>query len=221
MPGWLVAVIIVVVVAVVVLAVLTMLKRRRDEQRSARLRDKFGPEYDRTLDRAGSEKEAERDLQRRAEQRERLNIRPLSPQSRERYTERWERSQTLFVDDPAAAIGDADRLVREVMEERGYPVDDFDRRADDISVDHPHLVEHFRGAASIAHRSRRESISTEDQRQAMVHYRRLFEELLVVEHPTAQPTQATQRTEQQPVEQARPVEGERPPVERTVGEPPR
>jgi hypothetical protein len=219
MPGWLVAVIIVVVVAVVVFAVLAMLKRRKDAERSARLRDRFGPEYDRTLDRSDSEKEAERDLERRAEQRERLTSRPLSPESRERYSGRWERSQALFVDDPTAAIGDADRLVREVMEERGYPVDDFDRRADDISVDHPHLVEHFRGAASIAHRSRRESISTEDQRQAMVHYRRLFEELLVVEQPTAQQAPTTQQ--HQPVEQARPVQGEQPPAERTVGERPR
>jgi hypothetical protein len=215
MPGWLVAVIIVVVVAVVVFAVLAMLKRRKDAERSARLRDRFGPEYDRTLDRSDSEKEAEQDLQRRAEQRERLDIRPLSPESRERYSGRWDRSQALFVDDPTAAIGDADRLVREVMEERGYPVDDFDRRADDISVDHPHLVEHFRGAASISHRSRRESISTEDQRQAMVHYRRLFEELLVA----AQQAPTTQQ--HQPVEQARPVQGEQPPAERTVGERPR
>jgi hypothetical protein len=218
--GWVVAVIVVVVVVIAILLVLSMLKRRRDAERSAKLRDKFGPEYDRTLERSDSEKEAERDLARRAEQRDRLNIRPLSPQSRERYTERWERAQTLFVDDPTAAIGDGDRLVREVMDERGYPVDDFDRRAEDISVDHPHLVEHFRGASSIAQRSRRESISTEDQRQAMVHYRRLFEELLVVEQPTAQ--QPVAQEQPQPVEQARPVEGEaRPPAERTVGERPR
>jgi hypothetical protein len=217
--GWIVAVIIVVVVIVAVVAVLATLKRRKDAERSARLRDRFGPEYDRTLDRSGSEKEAERDLERRADQRERLDIRPLSPESRQRYSERWDRSQALFVDDPTAAIGDADRLVREVMGERGYPVDDFDRRADDISVDHPHLVEHFRGASSIAHRSRRESISTEDQRQAMVHYRRLFEELLVAEHP-AQTGGAAPPTREQPVEQARPAEGERPPAERTVGERP-
>ena len=188
MPGWLVAVIIVVAIAVAIAAIFAIVTRRRREQRTSRLRERFGPEYERTLERADGQKAAERDLERRAEQREKLDIRPLAPAARERYAQRWEQAQRHFVDDPAAAIADADTLVREVMSERGYPVDDFDQRADVISVDHPHLVENFRGASGIAHRSRRDRISTEDQRQAMVHFRGLFDELLGGEAAAGAPT---------------------------------
>src|SRR5437763_8213524 len=173
--GWIVAII---VVAIVVVAALALLAARR-RTRTNNLRDRFGPEYDRVADRADGRRDAEKELERRQDRREQLDIRPLAPAARERFADRWEQTQTLFVEDPHAAITQADRLVTEVMRERGYPVeDDFERRAGDISVDHPHLVDNYRGAHGIAHRSGTEGISTEDQRQAMVHFRGLFDELL-------------------------------------------
>jgi hypothetical protein len=186
MDTWLIVVIVVVVLLLIAAAALAAMRRKRQEQRSAQLRDRFGPEYDRTLERGDGRKSAEEDLERRAEQHDRLQLRPLAPAARERFTGRWNDAQNRFVDDPELAIGEADTLVREVMRERGYPVDDFERREEDLSVDHPHLVENFRGASSIAQRSRRERVSTEDQRQAMVHFRSLFDELLVTDDAAGQ-----------------------------------
>lgn len=175
MPGWLVAVIIAVVVIIILVAVLSAMRKKKTD----RLQDRFGPEYDRTIARADGKRDAEKDLDARAERRAELNIRPLPAASRDRYQQEWDQTQAHFVDDPRGSISDADRLVHQVMEERGYPVgDDFERNADDVSVDHPHLVENFRGAHDIAEESKRGEVSTEDQRQAMVHYRSLFSELL-------------------------------------------
>jgi hypothetical protein len=114
----------------------------------------------------------------RIEQRESLEIRPLSPDARERFLESWRQVQTEFVDDPAGAVTRADALVESVMSERGYPVDDFERRAADISVDHPQVVERFRSAHGIAQKNERGEATTEDLRQAIKHYRALFEELV-------------------------------------------
>jgi hypothetical protein len=175
MPGWVWAIIIVAVVLIALAVAWSALRRRR----SAALQQRFGPEYERTLDARGGRRAAERDLEHRAERRERLDIRPLAPAARERYAAQWSAAQQRFVDDPDGAIRSADALVGDVMRERGYPVDeDFDRRAADVSVDHPHLVENYRGAHAIAARAGREPTSTEDQRQAMVHFRGLFDELL-------------------------------------------
>jgi len=165
---------VVVVVAIVGAVAATAARRRRTKE----LRERFGPEYDRALEQHGDRKQAEAKLREREERREGLDIRQLEPEHRERFAEQWRGVQGRFVDAPQEAVRESDRLVREVMRQRGYPVDDFDQRADDVSVDHPHVVENYRAAGHIADRNERGEASTEDLRQATVHYRALFEELL-------------------------------------------
>jgi FtsZ-interacting cell division protein ZipA len=168
MPGWgwaLIAVGVIIVVALVVWQAMTAKRTRALQQR-------FGPEYDRTVDRADGKREAEADLAARAKRRDELDIRPLPTASRDRYVEQWQHVQARFVDDPRGAVQEADTLIQSVMRERGYPVDDFDQRAADISVDHPQVVENYRNGHRLA------SGDTEAQRQAMVHYRALFDELV-------------------------------------------
>lgn len=177
MPTWqwiLIAAAIIVVIAVVILAVRSGGGRKRSEQ----LKQHFGPEYDRTVHRTGDPKAAEKELAARARKRDKLDIVALSPVARNDFELRWAQMQTEFVDDPARAVGTADLLVTEVMRQRGYPVDDFDRRAADISVDHPHIAENYRAAHSIHTAQQRGEIDTERQREAFVHYRALFERLL-------------------------------------------
>ena len=171
---------IVIIAAIVLVALLiaAAVARRRQQQRSAELREGFGPEYDRTVEDTGSRRHAEAELAERQERREQLDIRPLTPAARDRYMDRWRDTQTRFVDDPGSSVGDADSLVQEVMRERGYPTDDFDQRSADISVDHPHIVEHYRAAHDISLAHERGEATTEDLRQSLVHYRALFEELL-------------------------------------------
>ena len=164
-----------VAVIVVLLCVVGVLFMR--QRRSAQLREGFGPEYDRVVEERGP-RAGEAELRERFDRRRSYDIRPLDPAARERYAERWRATQAQFVDQPASALADADKLVAEVMRERGYPVEDFDQQADDVSVDHPHVVEHYRKAHAI--QSAREG-STEDLRQALVHYRALFDELLETE----------------------------------------
>jgi hypothetical protein len=148
------------------------------QRRSAQLREGFGPEYDRVLSERGDQRAAEDELRERRERRRSYDIRPLDDEERDRYAERWEATQREFVDKPASALGDADRLVREVMSTRGYPVEDFEQQAADVSVDHPHVVEHYRAAHAVSRANAEQEASTEDLRQAMVHYRALFAELL-------------------------------------------
>ena len=162
-----------VIVVVVLLVVVGLLLYR--QRQSAQLREGFGPEYDRALDEHGDQRAAEAELRERRERRRSYDIKPLEESARERYVERWKATQAKFVDQPASALTDADELVAEVMRERGYPVEDFDQQAADVSVDHPHVVENYREAHAI-HSTR--DASTEDLRQAMVHYRALFAELL-------------------------------------------
>jgi predicted nucleic acid-binding protein len=178
----------VLVVAVVVLAVLLMRSRR-----SQRLQEEFGPEYDRAVEERGDRRQAEAELAERRERREQLDIRPLDPSARERYAERWQAAQRRFVEHPAQAVGEADSLVSAVMSERGYPVsEEFEQRAADISVDHPVVVEHYRAAHEISLRTTAGDASTEDLRQAMVHFRALFDELLGREERfDREPTHAT------------------------------
>ena len=174
--GLLVAILIVVAVLVVVLAFFAA-----RQQRSRKLRERFGPEYDRTVAEAGDRNEAEARLQERTERRQRLDIVPLDPADRDRYVEAWRQTQARFVDEPAEATREADRLITDVMRKRGYPIDDFEQRAADISVDHPQVVDDYRAAQAIASANERSEASTEDLRQALVHYRSLFEELLEVD----------------------------------------
>jgi hypothetical protein len=168
--------IVIAVAALVVVALIAWAAARN--RRTTGLRDQFGPEYDRTVGRTDSRKEAEAELAARRERRASLDIRPLSPAARDRYVREWTTVQSRFVDSPRDALREADALVTDLMRARGYPMDDFEQRAADVSVDHPRVVEHYRVANRIAHR--RET-STEDQRQGIVHYRALFEELLEVE----------------------------------------
>ncbi len=166
-----------IVVIAVVVVLLVLLGRAR---RTARLRGQFGPEYDRAVTRSGGRGAGETELEDRRLRRERLEITQLDPAARDRYLREWHMVQARFVDSPGDATRAADRLISEVMGERGYPVEDFEQRAADISVDHPQVVDDYRAAHAIAQASQRSQATTEDLRQALVHYRSLFEELLEV-----------------------------------------
>ncbi len=159
---------------VIVAAVLFAVRKRRTDE----LRRRFGPEYDRTVREARNVSQGEAMLVERQRRVERLDIRPLSAEDRRRYSDAWRDVQTRFVDDPKGAIVDADRLVADVMNTRGYPVADFERRVEDISVDHPNVVMNYRAAHDIVLDHGRGHASTEDLRQAMVHFRALFTDLL-------------------------------------------
>jgi hypothetical protein len=175
MDGW---VVVIVVAALAGIALGVVVAQR---QRSRRLRSRFGPEYDRVIDIRGDRRSAERDLGERVQRREDLEIRPLTREARGHFADEWRRTQARFVDDPGAAVEDADRLVTSVMHERGYPVDEFDEQADLVSVDHPGVVEHYRHGHELFLRHRNGDTSTEELREAMVAYRALFRELLVVD----------------------------------------
>jgi hypothetical protein len=148
------------------------------QRRSRELRQRFGQEYDYTVREVGDKKKAEEELQARRQRVESLNLRTLGEDERQRFNDSWKSVQAQFVDQPAEAVGEADRLVQEVMMARGFPVSDFEQRAADVSVLYPDLVHDYRAARQIADRNERGEADTEDLRQAMVHYRALFEELL-------------------------------------------
>jgi hypothetical protein len=178
-PGWVWAVIAIAAVVVLALIVWNALRARRTRT----LREGFGPEYDRTVADAPSKREAEAELDERLKRREELDVKPLSPEARDRYVESWRVTQARFVDDPGGAIAEADVLIQQVMRERGYPVEDFEQRAADVSVDHPDVVNNYRAAHGISIAHEREKATTEDLRQAMVHYRSLFDDLLETREP--------------------------------------
>jgi hypothetical protein len=150
------------------------------KKQSDRLQKRFGPEYGRTVHDLGSQTKAESELKAREKRVERLNIVPLAPADAARFSEAWKVLQRRFVDNPKTVLVQADQLVRELMSKRGYPVADFERRAADISVDHPAVVEHYRAAQSVAMRNMRGEADTEELRKAVVHYRALFNDLLEV-----------------------------------------
>jgi hypothetical protein len=174
MPAWGWILIIVAIVVVAALVVWSTMARRR----TGHLRDRFGPEYDRAVREQEGRRGAERDLMQREKRREGLEIRPLAPEARQRYADSWRNAQARFVDQPSEAVHEADFLVVSVMRDRGYPMEDFEQRSADISVDHPQLVDNYRAAHGISLANDHDQASTEDLRQAMVHYRALFEELL-------------------------------------------
>jgi hypothetical protein len=154
--------------------------QRRHKAATKELRHRFGPEYERAVGEHGSERRAEAQLAAREQRVEKLKIRDLEPAELERFSGQWQALQSRFVDDPKAAVTEADVLVSTVMQARGYPVADFHQRADDISVDHPRVVAHYRSAHEIALRLAKGEANTEDLRTAMIHYRSLFEELVHV-----------------------------------------
>ncbi|HET6595401.1 MAG TPA: hypothetical protein VFG81_07245 [Anaerolineales bacterium] len=174
--------ILVAIVALIVGALLVMAFNRF--QRTRRLRDRFGPEYERIVNEAGDRQKAESELEARLAHVEALHIRPLSAEEVNRFSLEWQAIQAEFVDEPLASLQKADRLIREAMKAKGYPVEDFEQRAADISVDYPELVADYRGLHLIATKEADEKVSTEEMRQAMVHGRDLFENL--VGHETAE-----------------------------------
>jgi hypothetical protein len=176
------AIVIAIVVMIAVGIGIWLFTRKR---RTERLRTQFGGvEYTRAVQEGGGRRKAEAALDKRADRVEGMHIRPLAAGDRARFVESWGRVQARFVDGPGGAVTDADRLLGDVMSTRGYPVSDFEQRAADISVDHPRVLENYRAAHETALRQTRGQASTEDLRQAMIHYRTLFEDL--VAEPQAQ-----------------------------------
>jgi hypothetical protein len=166
-----------VIVTVLVLGLIALVMQRN--RRTAKLQTKFGSvEYTRAIQETGDRKQAEAVLEQRAQRVQALNVRPLSPNDRVRFEDAWHRVQAHFVDGPAGAVTEADTLLGDVMVTRGYPVGSFEQRAADISVAHPLVLENFRTAHEIALRQTRGQATTEDLRQAMVHYRALFDQLV-------------------------------------------
>ena len=187
-----------VVVAALIIALLAIGGRRRRG-----LQERFGPEYDRAVEGSGDRRAAEQELRDREERHDELDIRELTPAARDRYFEQWRVVQARFVDAPAGTLTEADTLVQQVLRDRGYPVDDFETRADAVSVDHPHVVENYRAAHGVWAANERGEATTEDLRQSLVHYRSLFEELLgrgAVDEPISReaetPAEMPEREEQ-------------------------
>jgi len=171
-----IAVIVLVILVLAVVAAFVVVQRNR---RRAQLQDRFGPEYDRAVSETGSRREAEQHLAAVAHKRDKLEIRDLDPRQRAQFVEQWELVQARFVDEPAAAVDGAELLITTVMHERGYPVEDFEERADLVAADHPDVVDHYRAAHTSHERHRAAGgAGTEDLRQAFVHYRSLFDSLV-------------------------------------------
>jgi hypothetical protein len=166
------------VLAAVAAVMFATIHRKRQ---SLRLKRQFGPEYDRAVERLGGQSQAESELRKREARIAKLNITPLTADQAAKFSQAWKRVQGVFVDNPSGAVAQADKLVQEVMTARGYPMGDFERRASDISVDHPTVVEAYRAAQIIAGRDSRGEADTEQLRKAFVHYRTLFSELLEIQ----------------------------------------
>jgi hypothetical protein len=190
--------IVIIIVVVLVLAALAAFVLRPQMQRR-RLREKFGPEYDRTVETTEDRREAERELAQREQRHSEFDLKPLSASARETYTQEWAGVQEEFVDEPTKAVTDADRLITAIMAERGYPTDGYDQQLADLSVEHSSTLDHYRDAHEIVLRHGRNDASTEDLRNAMVHYRTLFEDLLnggagsadSADEPVAKPDRVT------------------------------
>jgi hypothetical protein len=180
MDAWVWIVIAVLVVAAIAVVAWVMAERRR----TAQLRDRFGTEYDRAVMESGDRRAGESELSDRVRRREAFDLRPLSPAAANQYAEEWRTVQATFVDAPSSALGQADRLITVVMQDRGYPMEDFDRRSADLSVDHADVIDDYRAAHAISLANDQRQASTEDLRQAMVHYRALFERMLVTDNGT-------------------------------------
>ena len=174
----------IILAAAVALAVVAVGAWFYRKKQSDRLREHFGPEYDRTVNELNSRTKGESELKAREKRVERLELLALAPPEAARFSEAWKALQGRFVDNPKGVVVQAEQLVRELMEKRGYPMGDFERRAGDISVDHPDDVANYRAAQAIAVRDRQGSADTEELRKAVVHYRALFDELLEVREPS-------------------------------------
>ncbi len=167
-----------VLVIVVVLALAALLVLARMQSRRRRLRERFGPEYDRMVADAENPRAVDQELSAREKRHAELPIRALAADARDRYAQEWTVVQERFVDVPVEAVGEADRLVTALMAERGYPTEDYQQQLADLSVQHAGTLDHYRAAHEVSGRATAGTATTEDLRQAMVHYRALFEELL-------------------------------------------
>ena len=174
----------ILVIAVLVIAGIAFMTSRSRARERERLQQHYGPEYEHQVEAAGgSHAKAEAALLKREKRVEKLDIRPLPPREREAFSEEWQQVQARFVDDPERSIALADALVAEVMKASGYPVEDFEQRAADISVEHPRLVANYRAAHEIAVRHAHGKAGTEDMRSAFIGYRAVFDELLAANTP--------------------------------------
>ena len=169
------AIVIIILVAALVAAAAVIVYM---QNRSKRLQERFGPEYTRAIEETGSKRRAEAKLERVEKRVEHYAIHPLDPADSRRFQQSWQLVQAKFVDDPGGALADADELVGQVMTARGYPVAEFDQRAEEISVDHPFVVKRYRAGHEIAVRHQQGKADTEELRQAMIHYRALFGDLV-------------------------------------------
>ncbi len=168
----------VVVIAIVGVALVLLMRNRTNK-----LREQFGPEYDRAVQEKGSKHKAEAELEKLEKRVRKYDLQPLSPADRDRFQTSWRAVQAKFVDNPDQALAEADRLIADVMAARGYPMSDFEQRAAEVSVDHPTVVEHYRAGHQIAVLHSQRKATTENLRQAMIHYRTLFDELMLGEAP--------------------------------------
>jgi len=167
-------IILVLAIAVIVLAAVMLFQR----QKTQKLKTKFGPEYDRLVDKEGSPRRAEAVLDARQKRVAKYQIRHLSREECDGFAEKWRLAQERFVDDPRQSVAEADQLINEALRARGFPMGDFEQQAADISVEHPQVVEDYRAAHEVAVRDRQGKATTEDLRLAMRHYRDLFEHVL-------------------------------------------
>jgi hypothetical protein len=175
MDAWVIAVIVVLLVIALVAFLATRTRRGKG---SRGLKEQFGSEYDRVVERSNDRSEAERELQRRVERHEQLDLRDLSTDQREHYVTAWRDVQRRFVDDPETTLGEADRLITQAMRDRGYPTEHFDQKVNDLSVEHADTVNAYREAHAIADRHERDGVSTDDLRVAMQRYRAIFEDIV-------------------------------------------
>jgi hypothetical protein len=177
------------IVALVILAAvaIAMVAASMSRGRHVKLKRRFGPEYERALEEYGDSARAEHELEARAKRVRSFRIRELSEADRQHYADGWRTVQTRFVDEPSSAVHEADALIKAVMVARGYPIEDFNQRVADLSVDHADLVQHYRAARALADANREGRADTEELRQAFVHYRALFAELLEAPHVEHRP----------------------------------
>jgi hypothetical protein len=168
----------VIALVAIAIAIIAWLAVRSSRRRHVELRQRFGPEYDRAVSEFGTEKRAERELLKRENRVNRLDLHPLREAERLRFEGEWRIIQARFVDDPSGAVTEANELIKAVMNAHGYPVRDFEQRVADLSVEHANVIQHYRAARSLADANREGRANTEELRQAFVHYRALFADLL-------------------------------------------
>ncbi|MEU4130252.1 hypothetical protein [Streptomyces wuyuanensis] len=186
--GTLIAIIVTIVVVLLLIAVGAWLVTRRRH-----LRERFGPEYDRTVESGDSRRAAERELRSREQRHRDLDIKELPAEAKDRYSAEWNAVQERFVDEPSRCVDDADRLVTRLMSDRGYPTEGYEQQLRDLSVEHGSTLEHYRAAHDVGMRNRDGRATTEELRGAMVHYRALFQELLGDPHTSPGPATDTRR----------------------------